>query len=148
MANEMPHPDQYTGLSRQVLRYSAAFEGIIGKLKSGGVTDVDWAPFEEIVNPATYERVGVFLGAQAEVIGWDKYKEYISMYGAAADWEGTLRHITEVDNRVVLELEERNTRDGETDVSNTVTIYEFDEAGKLAHLDVYVMPLRKRPASA
>ena len=30
---------------------------------------------------------------------------------------------------------------GTTDVSNTVTIYEFTDAGKLRHLDVYVMPL-------
>lgn len=148
MANEMPDPESYTGLSRQVLRYSAAFTKIVDKLKAGGVTDADWAPFEEIVDPAAWERVGVFLGAQAEVSDWAKYKQVITMYGGATAWEGTLRHITEVDRRVILELEERNTRDGETDVSNTVTVYEFDGADKLVHLEVYVMPLRKQPAAA
>jgi hypothetical protein len=45
---------------------------------------------------------------------------------------------------VYLELEERNSRDGVMDVSNTVTIYEFSPAEKLVKLDVYVMPLGKR----
>ena len=49
-------------------------------------------------------------------------------------------------NRVILELEERNTHSGIVDVSNTVTIYEFDELGRVRHLDVYVMPLEKRRA--
>jgi hypothetical protein len=45
---------------------------------------------------------------------------------------------------VFLELEERNTRDGVTDVSHTVTIYEFNSAAKLRKLDVYVAPIAKR----
>ncbi len=43
-----------------------------------------------------------------------------------------------------LELEERNSRAGVMDVSNTVTIYEFNPAEELVKLDVYVMPLGKR----
>lgn len=146
MADEMPESGLYTGLSRKVLEYSSQFSRLVNKLKTGGVSDADWEPFADIVNTTTFERVGVFLGAQAEVIDWEKYKEYISLYGGATDWEGTLRNITEKDSRVILELEERNTRNGETDVSNTVTIYEFDQDKKLVHLDVYVMPLSKRPA--
>jgi len=59
-------------------------------------------------------------------------------------WEGTLRRITEVPGLVFLELEERNTRDGVTDVSHTVTIYEFDSADKLLKLDVYVAHIARR----
>ena len=147
MANEMPPASDFTGLSRKVIAYSEAFQEVIGKAKASAITDADWAPFETIVDPARFERVGTFLTPQSEVIGWDKYKHYISQFGGATDWEGTLRHITEQDNRVILELEERNTRAGETDVSNTVTIYEFDDAERLVHLDVYVMPLRKQPAT-
>ncbi|MET0269992.1 MAG: hypothetical protein ABW173_06140 [Sphingomonas sp.] len=142
MANEMPPSDEYTGLSRTVLRYSESFARVIAKVKDGTLSDSDWQTFETLVDPATFERIGVFLGAKAEVIDWTKYKEYIASYGGATDWEGTLRHITEVPGRVFLELEERNTRNGETDTSNTVTIYDFDDAGRIRHLDVYVMPLR------
>ena len=45
---------------------------------------------------------------------------------------------------VYLELEERNTRDGVTDIANTVTIYEFNSSGKLCKLDVYVAHIAQR----
>lgn len=141
MANEMPGSGDYTGLSRAVLRYSEAFKTMVDKANGGDLTDADWKPIETLVDVAAFERVGVFLGPKAEVIGWKKYRKYVSDYAAGTSWEGTLRNITEVPGRVILELQERNSRGGVTDVSNTVTIYEFDDAGKLRHLDVYVMPL-------
>lgn len=144
MANEMPRSSEFTGLSRKVIEYSGAFSDIVETAKSRPLTDADWSTIEQLVATDTFERVGVFLGAQAEVIGWAKYKYYVSQYAAGTSWEGTLRHITEEPGRVILELEERNSRDGVTDVSNTVTVYEFDEQEKLRHLEVYVMPLEKR----
>jgi hypothetical protein len=140
VANEMPSSNNFTGLSRAVIQYSEAFAQILDKAKAGALTDVDWKPFEQLVDVDAFERVGVFLTPRAEIIDWPTYRTYISVYGRGASWEGTLRHITETPGRVILELEERNTRDGVTDVSYTVTIYEFNEAGKLRHLDVYVMP--------
>lgn len=147
MANEMPPSDSFTGHSRSVLTYSEGFLAVVEKMKQPGFSDADWAPLESLVDTANWERMGVFLTPQSEVIGWDKYKHYITQYGGGTSWEGTLRNITEQGNRVILELEERNTRGGETDVSNTVTIYEFNDAGKLRHLDVYVMPREKRAAA-
>ena len=141
VGNQMPAPSDYDGLSRKVLEYSKAFTEIVGKIKQPGFSDNDWAPLERLVDVDNFERMGVFLNPNAEVIGWDKYKSYITQYGGGTSWEGTLRRITEVPGLVILELEERNTIDGITDISNTVTIYEFNEAGKLIHLDVYVMPL-------
>ncbi len=141
MANEMPSPDDYSGHSRTVLQYAAAFRALLGQFRDGGLSDDAWAPLEALVDTDAFERVGVFLTPKAETIGWTQYKQYITQYAAGTSWEGTLRHVTEEPGRVILELEERNTRSGVTDVSNTVTIYEFNEAGKLRHLDVYVMPL-------
>ena len=144
MANEMPHSSTYTGLTRKVLEYSEAFAGVAAKAKAGPLTDADWAAFDPLVDAAAFVREGVFLTAQAEVIDWATYKGYVTQYGGYISWEGTLRHVTESPGRVILELEERNTRGGVTDVSNTVTIYEFNDADKLVHLDVYVMPLGER----
>jgi hypothetical protein len=143
VANEMPSSNDYSGLSRKVLQYSEAFTAIVDKSKAGPLTGADWAPIERLVDVDAFQREGVFLTPRAELIGWEKYKSYISQYAGGTSWEGTLRHITEEPGRVVLELEERNTRDGVTDFSNTVTIYEFNGAGKLRHLDVYVMPLER-----
>lgn len=146
MANEMPSSSEFSGLSRAVIEYSEAFTRLVGKAKLAPLTDADWAEIEALVNTAEFVREGVFLGPQAEVIDWATYRSYVTQYGGYTDWEGTLRHITESDRRVILELEERNTRGGKTDISNTVTIYEFDGEGRLRHLDVYVMPRGERPA--
>ncbi len=142
MANEMPKPENYQGLSRKVLQYAKNFSQIVEKLEQGG--SPDWAPMEELVDVKEFRREGVFLADYAEVSTWQQYKELVIGYGGMTLWEGTLRRITEVPGLVYLELEERNTRDGVTDVSNTVTIYEFNQAGKLRKLDVYVSPKEKR----
>src|SRR5579864_1656303 len=144
MANEMPDSRDYQGLSRKVLQYSENFLRIVNKIKQPGFSGADWAPLEELVDVRNFQRVGVFLTNRAEVSNWQQYKQLITQYGGATAWEGTLRRITEVPGLVFLELEERNTRDGVTDVSNTVTIYQFNEAGKLRHLDVYVAHLGRR----
>ena len=141
MANEMPNADDFTGLSRKVLKYSEGFAKISERLQKGPVSDEDWAQFEQVVDVENFERQGVFLTAQAEICDWKKYKQIISSYAGGTIWEGTLRHITEHQNRVILELEERNIRNGVTNVSNTVTIYEFNDKGQVRHLEVYVMPL-------
>jgi hypothetical protein len=141
MANEMPSSADYQGHTAKVLAYSEEFLKLVRKAKAGGIQEADWADMETIVDPQAWGRQGVFVGEKAETFGWPTYKESITKYAAYTDWEGTLRHVTEQGNRVILELEERNTVNGKMDVSNTVTIYEFDDAGKLVHLDVYVMPL-------
>ena len=146
MANEMPASSEFTGLSRAVIAYSEAFTRLVTKAKAGALGDAEWEEIEGLVNTGAFVREGVFLGPQAEVIDWPTYRSYVTQYGGYTNWEGTLRRITETPGRVILELEERNTRGGVTDVSNTVTIYEFDAGGKLQHLDVYVMPRGERPA--
>jgi hypothetical protein len=144
MANEMPNSENYKGFSRKVLQYSENFLRIVNKIKQPDFSDADWAPLEELVDVRNFQRVGVFLTNQAEVSNWQQYKGLITQYGGATAWEGTLRRITEVAGLVFLELEERNTRDGVTDISNTVTIYKFNDAGKLSNLDVYVSHIGKR----
>jgi hypothetical protein len=146
MANEIPHSDRYTGLSRNVLQYSERFTQVVNTLKQRALTDADWAPLEELVDVPNFRRVGVFLTPAVETSNWQQYKGFITQYGAYTAWEGTLRRITEVPGLVILELEERNTMNGVVDIANTVTIYEFNAAGKLAHLDVYVAHIGQRPA--
>jgi hypothetical protein len=144
MANEMPDSASYTGLSRKVLQYSERFLQIINKIKQPGFSEADWAPLEQLVDVRNFQRMGVFLTARVEVSNWQQYKGFITQYGGVTSWEGTLRRITEVPGLVYLELEERNTSNNVTDISNTVTIYKFTEAGKLSNLDVYVAHIGQR----
>ena len=144
MANEMPSSENYSGLSRKVLEYSENFKRIADKIRQNAPTEADWARMEELVDVDNFQRMGVFLTNTVEVFGWQHYKKVITEYGGMTSWEGTLRRITEVPGLVFLELEERNTRNGVTDISNTVTIYEFNQAGKLRKLDVYVGHIGQR----
>ena len=145
MATEIPPASQFTGLTRKVMEYGEAFEGLVAGAKRG-LTDADWTEIERLVDTAAFERVGVFLTDKVEVIDWPTYKSYVTQYAGFTDWDGKLRRVTEGADVVVQELEERNTRGGETDIANTVTIFHFSPAGLLDHLDVYVAPLGKRPA--
>jgi hypothetical protein len=144
MTNEMPSPDRYTGLSRTVLLYCESFRRLADKIRQKTFTDADWAPIEALVDTANFQREGVFLTGVVELTDWSQYKKLITQYGGMTSWAGSLRRITEVPGLVFLELEEQNTREGVTDVSNTVTIYKFNEAGKLTKLDVYVGHVGKR----
>lgn len=100
-----------------------------------------WRPLEELVDIDNFVRQGVFLTDKPETIDWQTYKTYIEQYGLETQWEATLRHITEQGNRVVLELEERNTIKGFTHVANTVMAYGFNDVGRVKTLEVYVMSL-------
>ena len=144
MANEMPDPNSYTGLSRKVLQYCENFRRITSRMKQPGFSEAEWATVEELVDVGSFRRMGVFLTKTSEVSNWQQYRKLISEYGGMTSWEGTLRRITEVPGLVFLELEERNSRNGVTDVSNTVTIYEFNGAGKLCKLDAYVSHVAQR----
>jgi hypothetical protein len=141
MSHEIPGSENFTGLSRKVLEYSEAFARIVERLKEPGSSDEVWAPLEALVDVDNFVRQGVFLTDKAETIDWKTYKSYITKYGGATHWEATLRHITEGPRRVVLELEERNTRDGFTHIANTVMAYGFGEDGRVKTLEVYVMSL-------
>ncbi len=144
MANEMPNPENFNGLARKVLQYAERFSDLVTTLKQRNLTDADWAAMEELVDVENFRRHGVFLGDLMEQSTWQEYKAIINQYGGMTSWEGTLRRITEVPGLVFLELEERNTRGGVIDVSNTVTIYQFNGDDKLIKLDVYIGPLGKR----
>ena len=144
MANKMPNPEDYKDLSRKVLQYCENFRRLADKIRQQRFSEADWAPIEELADTQNFQRVGVFLTNRVEVSDWQHYKKIITQYGGVTSWEGTLRRITEVSGLVFLELEERNTKDGVTDVSNTVTIYKFNDAGKLSKLDVYVAHIAQR----
>ena len=143
MAHEIPSSEKFTGLSRKVLEYSERFGKIVERVKEPNLPNALWEELEELVDVDNFVRQGVFLTDKAETIDWKTYKAYITKYGAVTHWESTLRHITEQGNRVVLELEERNTRDGFTDICNSVMAYGFDTKGRVKTLEVYVMSLNK-----
>lgn len=126
--------DQHTGLCRTVLDYSVVVKRIVDSSKQPGFSVHSWAPLAELVNTAEFSRVGNFK----EHMDWAGYVDFLTSWASAAEWEGSFKRVTEHDGVVFLELEERSTMGDFKSVVNSMSVYEFDEAGKIVHIDVYL----------
>ena len=99
----------------------------------------DWAPLAEFVAVDEFERIGTFL----EVQNWQQYTEMLTQWASAiASFETTVRRISESRGLVYFEVEERHFRGGDVNVVNSMTVFEFDDDGKIRHLDVYLQQPR------
>ncbi len=126
--------DQYTGLSRKVLDYSRVMKTLVDAAKQPGFSIDSWAPLAELVAVDVFERVGNFK----EVMTWGEYAGFLTQWAPSSHWECSFKRITEKGNVVFLELEERSKTGEYSSVVNSVSVYEFDGAGKIRHLDIYL----------
>jgi hypothetical protein len=118
-------------LTRKVLDYEQAMKRLVPTIEA----PADWAPLAEFVAVDTFERVGTFL----EVQNWQQYTEMLTHWASATEtFETTVRRISELPGLVYFEIEERHFRGGDVHVVNSMTVFEFDEDGKIRHLDVYL----------
>jgi hypothetical protein len=124
----------YSGLSRRVLDYSIVMKRLVDEAKQPGFSEASWAPLAEMIAVDEFERVGNFL----EVMRWPDYRAFLTRWAMHSGWECSFRRITDKNGIVFLELEERSEVSGHRSVVNSATIYEFNEAGKLRHLDIYL----------
>ena len=122
-------------LTRRVLDYTEAMRRLVPDIAS----PADWAPLASFVAVDDFERVGTFL----EVQDWQQYTEMLTGWASATDsFETTVRRISEVDDLVYFEIEERHHRGGSTHVVNSLTVFAFDGDGRIRHLDVYLQQAR------
>jgi hypothetical protein len=122
-------------LTRKVLEYEQAMKRLVPTIEA----PADWAPLAEFVAVDTFERVGIFL----EVQNWQQYTEMLTHWASATEtFETTVRRISELPGLVYFEIEERHFRGGDVHVVNSMTVFEFDEDGKIRHLDVYLQQPR------
>jgi hypothetical protein len=125
---------QYTGLSRIVLDYSLLMKRLVDEAKQPGFGVASWSPLAELVAVDEFERIGNFK----EVMTWPQYVEALTKWAISSEWECSFKRITERENLVFLELEERSKVGGYGGTVNSVSVYEFNPAGKLRHLDIYL----------
>jgi hypothetical protein len=71
-------------------------------------------------------------------MNWHDYVDFLTKWASSSDWECSFRRITEVPGLVFLELEERVGAGEYASALNSVSVYEFDAAGRILHLDVYL----------
>jgi limonene-1,2-epoxide hydrolase len=122
-------------LTRRVLDYEQTMRRLVPTVTG----PADWAPLAEFVAVDGFERVGTFL----EVQNWDQYTAMLSGWAAATDsFETTVRRINELAGVVYYEIEERHHRGDDVRVVNSMTVFEFDDDGRIRHLDVYLQQPR------
>jgi hypothetical protein len=122
------------GLARIALEYAAIYGRVVPLAREPGFGEDAWAPLEALIAVDEFERVGL----QREVMDWPAYRTALTQFARSGDWEGTFRRVTESPGLVFLELTERLTKSGHVTELNSVSVFEFDEAGKIRHLDIYV----------
>lgn len=121
-------------LSQTVLDYSALMKRLVDEAKQPGFSTDSWAPLAELIDTQNFVRVGNFK----EVMNWGEYIAFLTNWATSSEWESDFRRVTEAGNVVFLELEERS-RIGEFSNSvNSVSVYEFDQSGKITRIDVYL----------
>lgn len=125
----------YTGLSRKVLDYCQVVKKMVDTTAKQADFSVDsWSSLAKFVDMENFQRIGNFK----EVMNWQEYIDFLTGWASTSEWECSFKRITEHDNVVFLELEER-TRMGEfATVVNSFSVYEFNAAGKMRHIDVYL----------
>jgi hypothetical protein len=122
-------------LTRKVLEYAQTMKRLVPALE----TPADWAPLATFVAVDEFERVGT----AREVQDWQQYAEMLTQWASATDsFETTVRRISEFRSLVYFEIEERHIRGGNVAVVNSMTVFGFNDDGKIRHLDVYLQQAR------
>jgi len=125
---------EYSGLSLKVLEYSQVMKRLVDSSKEPGFSEQSWAPLAELVSVDEFERVGNFK----EVMNWPDYISFLTNWAMSSEWECSFKRITEAGDVVFLELEERLKFGDFSSAVNSVSVYEFNGAGKIRHLDIYL----------
>ncbi|WP_099024427.1 hypothetical protein [Mycolicibacterium palauense] len=126
--------DEYTGRRRTVLDYTLTAKRLVDAAKQPGFTAEGWAPLAHLVDVETFERIGNFK----EVMNWDEYAAFLSNWAASSEWDASFKRVSEIDGTVFLELEERSRVGDFSSVVNSMSVFEFTDAGKIRHIDVYL----------
>jgi hypothetical protein len=125
---------EHTGLSRKVLEYCLIMGRKVDEAKLAGFSEASWAELADLIATAEFVRVGNFK----EVMDWTGYVVFLTAWATACEWDCSFKRITEVGTTVFLELEERAEAGDFSNVVNSLSVYEFNDAGKIHHVDVYL----------
>lgn len=132
-----------TGRARAVLEYSRTTKALVDSAKQPGFTAESWAPLAELLDVETFVRVGPFK----DVMRWSEYTEFLTGWAKSSDWDCSFQRLTEADDLVFLELEERSQVGDFSSVVNSVSVYEFNADDKITRVAVYLQMELPDPAN-
>ena len=135
-----PDPATLGPLARKVLLYGDVMERAVVAAKEPGFTEAGWDELAALMDTAKFQRVG----NDKAVMGWEVYRALLTGWATVTDFWAQFHRISEVGNVVFLELTEHNTPrndlggGGDEGVVNSMSVYKYDEAGKLVRLQIYL----------
>lgn len=121
-------------LAAKVLEYAGTVKELVCRAKEPGYSRDDWAPLTAMIAVDEFRRVGIYR----ETMTWQEYLDFMVPWAGSKDFDTRLRRMTEVGNLVFFEIEEHHIRDGADTVVNSMSVYEFNDEGKIRRLDVYL----------
>lgn len=125
---------RYSGLARRAIDYGRFQKKLMDRSRQAADYSPDeWLGLKDFVSDG-FQRIGNFK----EVMNIDDMIRFLQAWAPTQHWEGSFKRVTEQDNVVWLELEERVGEGDQQAAVNSVSVYEFDDAGKIRHLDVYL----------
>jgi limonene-1,2-epoxide hydrolase len=124
--------NEYGRLTKQVIAYQDTVKGLVSTAK----TPEDWvAPLGAFIAVDEFERMGPFLDVQ----NFAQYTEMVNGWAQGTQgFDTTVRRISELPQRVYFEVEERHKIGDLKLVVNSMSVFEFDDDGKIRHLDVFL----------
>lgn len=122
--------DELGPLSRVVVEYCEMIES---RAMAAGSSAADWEPLTKLVAVDEFERVGAYQ----EVMTWNEYVKFLTQWAGATRFETTVHRITEVGRAVFQEIEERHYKGDDFIRKNVIAVYDFDDADRIRHLDIY-----------
>jgi limonene-1,2-epoxide hydrolase len=124
-------------LVAKVLEYESIFKRVAATAKRPGFSQADWAPLAELIAVDEFERVGIWR----DTMSWNEYADMLTEFTKANDFETSRQRLAEAGGRVYFDKEERHIKGDNVIVVNSMSVYEFNEDGKIRHLDVYIQGL-------
>ncbi len=127
--------DNYSGLSRKVLEYSLTVKDLADKCKH---PDFDHQLWDDLFSQYFAKDNFLRVGHLKEEMDYPTYIKFQTKWAPISEWECSFKRISQVDNVVFMELEERASVQGFTNIVNTISVYEFNDEEKIQFLDVYL----------
>ena len=153
-------------LSDKVLELCRTLRRLVaGAKQETSLTPDYWAPLASFIAVDQFERVASdyssFVSEDGpgsagydasvfarNVLRWPEYIEVMSQWALSPSlWTFTVQRVAELPGLVYLELEERSQigPEGAVDVANSLSVYEFNEEGKVHRLRLAVADFSLRP---
>lgn len=117
------------------LAYTDCIKRTVEAAKQPGFDESGWDELASLLDTARFERVG----NDRVAMGWEVYRGLLMQWATTTGFWAEFHRICQVGNLVFLNLTEHNTPvGGGESVVNSLTSYEYDEAGRLVKLGIFL----------